>query len=50
MSDEVDRVLLEMGVPLSTPAIDWSFDSETVMEQVGYAPVDDDTRVTLRDI
>jgi hypothetical protein len=44
VSDEVDRVLLEMGVPLSSPAQDWSFDEIEKSDSLTYAPVDEDSR------
>ena len=50
LNDELDRVLLEMGVPLSQPAVDWSFEDLEKVESIIYAPVDDDTRTTLKDI
>lgn len=50
LHDEVDRVLLEMGVPLQQPGQDWTFDDIEKSDSLTYAPVDDDTRVTLRDM
>ena len=50
MSDEVDRVLLEMGVPLSSPAQEWSFDEIEKSDSLTYAPVDEDSRLTLKDM
>lgn len=50
ISDEVDRVLLEMGVPLSSPAQDWSYDEIEKTDSLTYAPVDEDTRQTLKDM
>ena len=44
VQDEVDKVLLEMGVPVSSPALDWTFDQLQREDSVNYAPVDDDTR------
>lgn len=48
--DEVDRVLLEMGVPLQQPGLDWNFDSLEKSDQLTYAPVDEETRVTLKEV
>jgi len=50
IGDEVDRVLLEMGVPLQQPGLDWNFDAIEKTDSLTYAPVDDDTRVTLQEI
>ena len=50
INDEVDRVLLEMGVPLQQPGQDWSFDPLEKSESLTYAPVDEDTRQTLKEI
>lgn len=48
--DDVDRVLLEMGVPLQQPAMDWNFDQIDKTDSLAYAPVDDETRQTLKEI
>jgi len=48
--DEVDRVLLEMGVPLQQPGLDWNFDNIEKTDSLTYAPVDEDTRETLQEI
>lgn len=48
-SDEVDRVLLEMGVPLSQPS-DWTFDEIEKTDALTYAPVDEESRTTLKDL
>lgn len=50
VTDEVDRVLLEMGVPLQQPALDWEFNELEKSDALTYAPVDEDTRKTLKDI
>lgn len=50
ISDDVDRVLLEMGVPLQQPGLDWNFDSVEKTDALAYAPVDDETRQTLKEI
>mmetsp|Transcript_23089 Transcript_23089/g.35759 ORF Transcript_23089/g.35759 Transcript_23089/m.35759 type:complete len:316 (+) Transcript_23089:222-1169(+) len=50
VNDEVDKVLLEMGIPVSQPALDWSFDQLEREDSVIYAPVDEDTRLTLKDM
>jgi hypothetical protein len=50
VSDEVDKVLLQMGVPLSTPALDWNFDEIEKTDSLSYAPVDEDSRQTLKDM
>lgn len=50
LGDEVDRVLLEMGVPLQQPGLDWSFDTVEKNESIAYAPVDDETRQTLKEL
>jgi len=50
LHDEVDRVLLEMGVPLQQPGQDWTFDEIEKSDSLTYAPVDDDTRLTLKDM
>jgi len=44
-SDVVDKVLIEMGIPLDN--IKWQYHSP---ENYNYAPVDDHTRVTLCDM
>mmetsp|Transcript_14301 Transcript_14301/g.10347 ORF Transcript_14301/g.10347 Transcript_14301/m.10347 type:complete len:155 (-) Transcript_14301:1555-2019(-) len=43
--EEVDKVLIEMGLPLD--AVNWSY---TDQNSYTYAPVDDDTRQTLIDM
>jgi len=43
--EEVDRVLIEMGLPVEH--VNWSFVDET---SYTYAPVDDDSRQTLIDM
>ena len=48
--DEVDRVMLEMGVPLQNPLDNWHFNEMERSDALTYAPVDDDTRVTLKEI
>jgi hypothetical protein len=50
VSDEVDRVLLEMGVPLSQPGQDWTFDEIEKTDALTYAPVDEESRTTLKDM
>lgn len=44
-SDAVDKVLIEMGIPLNN--VKWTYQDP---ENYSYAPVDDHTRVTLRDM
>ena len=44
VTDEVDRVMLEMGVPLQQPSTDWVFNEFERSDALSYAPVDDDTR------
>ena len=48
--DEVDRVMIEMGVPLQQPGLDWNFDQVDKTDGLTYAPVDEDTRQTLKEI
>jgi len=43
--EEVDKVLIELGLPLD--AVNWSY---TDQNSYTYAPVDDDTRQTLIDM
>ena len=43
-SNEVDRVLLEMGVPLQQPTTEWEFSNFETSDALTYAPVDDETR------
>lgn len=43
--EEVDRVLIEMGLPIEN--VNWSYHDQ---ESFTYAPVDDDTRQTLVDM
>jgi len=50
ITDEVDRVLLEMGVPLQSPALDWEYNEIEKSDALTYAPVDEDTRETLKDV
>lgn len=56
VTDEVDRVLLEMGVPLQQPTLDWDWDTNVLGLEGGrtdaltYAPVDEDTRVSIKDL
>ena len=44
-SDAVDKVLIEMGIPLNN--VKWTYDNP---ENYNYAPVDDHTRITLQDM
>ena len=39
-----------MGVPLQQPGQDWTFDDIEKSDSLTYAPVDDDTRITLKDM
>lgn len=39
-----------MGVPLSSPAQEWSFDEIEKSDSLTYAPVDEDSRQTLKDM
>ena len=56
VTDEVDRVLLEMGVPLQQPTLDWDWDKDTLgleggrTDALSYAPVDEDTRLSIKDL
>lgn len=43
--EEVDKVLIEMGLPIET--VNWSYVDDN---SYTYAPVDDDTRQTLIDM
>ena len=45
-SDLVDKVLLEMGLPISNDLVKWNH-AENDVTSYTYAPVDDDTRQTL---
>lgn len=46
-SDPVDKVLIEMGLPLSDSLVTWSSFQDNDPKSYTYAPVDDDTRLTL---
>ena len=39
-----------MGVPLQQPGQEWTFDDIEKSDSLTYAPVDDDTRLTLKDM
>ena len=49
-SDDVDKVLIEMGLPLSDDLVKWNSSHDTDPKSFAYAPVDDDTRQTLMDM
>lgn len=44
--DQVDKVLIEMGLPLNEHLVNWNF-NESDERSYTYAPVDTDTRQTL---
>lgn len=47
--DKVDRVLIEMGLPLSDGLVKWNY-AENDTKSYTYAPVDEDTRITLMEM
>jgi hypothetical protein len=45
----VDKVLIEMGLPITDSLVKWSI-SDDDPKSYTYAPVDEDTRLTLLDM
>ena len=48
--DLVDKVLIEMGLPITDALVNWSSFQEHDPKSYTYAPVDSETRVTLMDM
>jgi hypothetical protein len=48
-ADQVDKVLIEMGLPISDSLVKWNH-AEKDSQSYTYAPVDEDTRTTLIDM
>ena len=48
-ADQVDKVLIEMGLPISDQLVKWNH-AENDSKSYTYAPVDEDTRTTLIDM
>ena len=44
LTDEVDKVMIEMGLPVISTTLDWTFDDLQKEDSITYAPVDEDTR------
>lgn len=48
-ADQVDKVLIEMGLPISDSLVNWNH-AEKDSQSYTYAPVDEETRTTLIDM